>query len=187
MLRLISVFILWLCLQLGISQSCFAAASDTMPADQVTDNGLNLQTLNLLGEGEMSYLFWTLYRAQLFSSTASFIADDNNPKALRIEYYKHIDKQALIEATGEQWLHLGYSASAIDTWLKPLNQIWPDVTPGDALTLYVTQGGESQFYLDDKLIGMINDPAFGQAFLSIWLSKNTTEPQLRRQLLGENR
>ncbi|WP_110456267.1 chalcone isomerase family protein [Shewanella algidipiscicola] len=142
--------------------------------------------LEKIGAGEMSYLFWTLYRAELFASERplSVNAGNKQVKALRIEYYKTIDKQALVEATAEQWQHLGYSPADIAQWVVPLQRIWPNVTPGDRLTLLVNQSGMSQFYLADQLIGQIDDPRFGEAFLAIWLSENTSEPKLRQQLLG---
>ncbi|MCZ4336626.1 chalcone isomerase family protein [Shewanella colwelliana] len=149
--------------------------------------GVSASTLTHLtksGEGEMTYLFWTLYRAELFvsnSDTASFDAGD---RALRIEYFKDIDKHALIEATAEQWQHLGYQATDIQRWMAPLTQIWPDVAPGDVLTLVVADNGLSHFYFGDNLLGVIEQPDFGEAFLSIWLSEKTSEPELRRQLLG---
>lgn len=143
-----------------------------------------LSELKRVGEGEMNYLFWTLYRAELFASDIPFDATEMKPKALRIEYYKEIDKQALIDATGEQWQQLGYEGVEIKQWLVPLTKIWPDVAPGDVLILLVTQTGVSHFYFDDQLIGVIDDPRFGDAFLSIWLSENTSEPRLRKQLLG---
>ena len=143
-----------------------------------------LNQLQKVGAGEMNYLFWTLYRAELFASDIPFDVTEMKPKALRIEYYKEIDKQALIDVTGEQWLQLGYDAAEIELWLTPLAKIWPDVAPGDVLTLLVTQDSVSHFYFDDELIGVIDDPRFGNAFLSIWLSENTSEPRLRKQLLG---
>lgn len=150
----------------------------------INANASPLSELKKVGAGEMNYLFWTLYRAELFASDIPFDITEMKPKALRIQYYKEIDKQALIDATGEQWQQLGYDAIEIKQWLAPLAKIWPDVAPGDVLTLLVTQAGVSHFYFDDRLIGVIDDPRFGNAFLSIWLSENTSEPRLRKQLLG---
>lgn len=147
-----------------------------------------ISQLEKIGAGEMTYLFWTLYRAELFASEWPLSVDaeagNKQVKALRIEYYKTIDKQALVEATAEQWQHLGYSPADIAQWVAPLQRIWPNVAPGDRLTLLVNQSGMSQFYLADQLIGQIDDPRFGEAFLAIWLSENTSEPKLRQQLLG---
>ena len=43
------------------------------------------------------------------------------------------------------------------------------------------------YYFDEQPIGIIQDKQFGDAFLAIWLSENTSEPGLRKQLLGLNK
>ena len=131
-----------------------------------------------LGEGEMHYMFWTIYSAELFSSATT------GEQALKIEYQKSIDRQALIDATEDQWNQLGYTKQNINAWLEPLNTLWPNVEPGNTLTIIVSEDQTSRFYFDDQPIGVVNDKEFGQAFLSIWLSENTSEPKLRKQLLG---
>lgn len=139
--------------------------------------------LNRVGQGEMHYLFWTIYSAELYRS-GKFSVDDR--QALRITYFKSISQQDLIEATLGQWKHLGYSPEEIAQWIRPLTQIWPSVEPGDKLTFVSNATGESLFFFDGKPIGAIQDPTFADAFLAIWLSERTTEPKLRKQLLGLN-
>ncbi len=141
-----------------------------------------LKELNKIGQGEMQYLFWTLYTAELYRGT-NFQEEDQS-QALRIIYEKSISKDALIEATAQQWEHLNYPQEDIDRWIEPLQSLWPNVKPGDALILKTDKTGVSQFYFGDQSLGKIQDPEFGDAFLSIWLSQNTTEPELRQQLLG---
>ncbi|MGF1709407.1 chalcone isomerase family protein [Vibrio kagoshimensis] len=131
-----------------------------------------------LGEGEMNYMFWTIYSAELFSSVST------GEQALKIEYQKSIDSQALIDATEDQWNQLGYTQKNINAWLEPLNALWPNVKPGNTLTIIVAEDQTSRFYFDDQPIGVVSDKGFGQAFLSIWLSEKTSEPKLRKQLLG---
>ena len=55
---------------------------------------------------------------------------------------------------------------------------------GDSLTLWVNTQGDSHFYFGDKKLGQIQDETFGEAFLAIWLSERTSEPELRQGLLG---
>ncbi|GLO60730.1 hypothetical protein MACH09_12380 [Vibrio sp. MACH09] len=139
--------------------------------------------LDKQGEGEMNYLFWTLYKAEYFIEPQHAVNEQTS--ALRITYYKSISKQALIEATEDQWRELGYKPMDILLWLEPLKQIWPDVSKGDQLTFVQLANGAGEFYFADQAIGRIDDNGFSSAFLSIWLSENTSEPELRRQLLGE--
>ncbi len=143
-------------------------------------------SLNKQGEGEMNYLFWTIYRAEYFSGQSSSVGG-NKTEALRITYKKSISRQVLLDATYDQWSKLGYRDGQVSDWLTSLGAIWPNVEPGDQLTILVTSSGISEFYLSDKMIGSISDEKFGDAFLSIWLSERTSEPDLRLQLLGKKR
>ena len=141
--------------------------------------------LSKVGQGEMQYLFWTIYQAEYYQQQNTQTATDKEPqKALKIKYLKSIDSQALVKATIEQWQQLGYSSDNITSWVEPLNAMWPDVEPGNTLTLLVQADGHSQFYFNDNVIGTIQDSYFADAFLSIWLSEKTSQPELRQQLLG---
>ncbi len=137
--------------------------------------------LSKRGEGEMSYLFWTLYSAEFYT------APSGSERALKIEYYRAIDSEDLVDATEDQWNKLGYSNSNIQRWLKPLYAMWPNVEEGSTLTIRVAEDNVSRFYFDEQPIGTIQDKNFGDAFLAIWLSENTSEPGLRKQLLGLNK
>lgn len=126
----------------------------------------------------MSYLFWTLYSAEFYATPT------NSERALKLEYYRSIDSKDLVDATEDQWNKLGYSDSNIQRWLKPLYAMWPNVEEGSTLTIRVAKDNVSRFYFDEQPIGTIQDKQFGEAFLAIWLSENTSEPVLRKQLLG---
>ncbi|MCG9722801.1 chalcone isomerase family protein [Shewanella sp. Isolate7] len=142
----------------------------------------DLDRLHKIGSAEMQYLFWTLYRAELYGAAPEYQAAGD--KALRINYYRDIDSDALIEATIDQWRHLGYSDEQIAPWQAHIKGLWPDVRQGDSLTLWVNSQGDSHFYFGDEELGQIQDQTFGEAFLAIWLSERTSEPELRQGLLG---
>lgn len=143
--------------------------------------------LNKIGEGEMDYLFWTLYKAELFALNKQSEDIYSQQPTLRITYFKSISKQALLEATQQQWSELGYTPLKTLIWLEPLKAIWPNVEEGDQLTFVTLQDGRGEFYFNQTFIGKIADHSFSKAFLSIWLSEKTSEPELRRKLLGEAR
>ncbi|ACA87046.1 conserved hypothetical protein [Shewanella woodyi ATCC 51908] len=140
------------------------------------------------GEGEMDYLFWTIYRAELYVESLPY-QEESFPKALKIEYYRDIDSDDLIDATKDQWLHLGINQALINQWTAELPTIWPDISKGDELIIYVSKDGESTFYSGQegqtvKRLGQVDDNQFGRAFLDIWLSEKTTKPKLRAKLMG---
>lgn len=139
------------------------------------------------GEGEMSFLFWTLYKAELYSGQPDFDIK-RYPQALKITYLRDISQQDLIEATQKQWRELGLNLPDEGQWLKDLASIWPDVNEGDVITLIVDAQQVSHFYLSNNnnvtTLGRLDNQAFGSSFLAIWLSKDTSRPDLRSQLIG---
>ncbi|WP_394205672.1 chalcone isomerase family protein [Shewanella waksmanii] len=144
-----------------------------------------IESMNKVGEGQMSYLFWDVYKAALYSESSRYQSlDSSYPLALQIHYLRDIDSDVLIQATQEQWQHLAYSDEQISRWSEPLNALWPDIQEGDVLTIIVDEQGISDFYHGDEALGTVTNANFGPAFLSIWLSENTTEPELRQALLG---
>jgi hypothetical protein len=66
-----------------------------------------------------------------------------------------------------------------------LKKILPDVDAGDFLTGVNVPKLGVRFYQNGQPIGAIDDLEFAQAFFGIWLDPRTSEPVLRKQLLGE--
>ncbi|WP_299006472.1 hypothetical protein [uncultured Shewanella sp.] len=82
-----------------------------------------LQHLTKLGQGEMDYLFWTVYEAELYAHNGHISPTYQNT-ALKLTYAKSISKQTLLEATQDQWEYLGYRSQDIERWLAKLYPIW---------------------------------------------------------------
>ena len=101
-----------------------------------------------------------------------------------ITYLRNIKQQDLLANTIEQWRYLGFSEANYQRYLVLLERIWPDVSQGDRLQILVSENG-SEFFFNDVFIGAINQAGFGDMFLAIWLSPQTSQPQLRRALIGE--
>lgn len=150
---------------------------------------LNAQAMpdnvKLVGQGQFSYLFWDLYQAQLYTADGNWRGyQQSAPLVLKLTYQRDISKADFIEATVDQWKHLQGKVSAQhQDWAKQLDTLWTDVKKGDQLSCVLLADGTVQFYFNDKLLGDVTDPAFGPAFLDIWLSEKTSAPKLRKQLL----
>jgi|TARA_B110000238_G_C16117029_1_gene435359 hypothetical protein len=124
--------------------------------------------------------FWSLRdnnsRLQPFTATA-----------LSISYARDVKAKLLLSSTYKEWQQLGFAQRhPLDAWLDSLEKIWPDIKKGDYLVFTSTNDGNNIFYSDSKILGSINDHAFGPAFLDIWLSINATNQKNRKELLGEN-
>lgn len=139
-----------------------------------------------VGNAKFTFLFWDIYHSTLYTKSGSYIPE--NPPAeliFEIEYLKDITAADLLERTIEQWQHLGFSKAQYNQFIPKLKAIWPDIYSGDKLALSV-QNNKSMFYFNDVQVGVIEQAEFSQLFLAIWLSKKTSEPELRAELLGEN-
>jgi len=142
------------------------------------------QTFQEVGRGEMDWLWFSLYKARLMTVNGRY-QQGQYPLLLDIEYYRDIESEDLLEATKDQWQHLAFAENDIQRWLSLLTATWPDVKQGDHLSFKVTDGQTSQFFFNHQPLDIIHDANFAEAFLAIWLSKDTSRPSLRAQLLGE--
>ncbi|QBF82107.1 hypothetical protein EXU30_04840 [Shewanella maritima] len=154
-------------------------------AAQPLPNNVSFEEFKLVGEGEMSFMWFDVYRAKLLTEDGRYFSKQQ-PLILDIEYYRDIEADDLIEATVDQWQHLGMAQSLIDEFAPSLKHAWPDVKQGDRLTFKVNTNGEGAFWYNDEHVHTVSTPYFSQAFVSIWLSENTSEPGLRQALLGDS-
>ena len=142
------------------------------------------EKLKKVGQGTMSWLFIDIYQAALFTGNGKY-QRGQYPQALRIHYQRDISKKALLKATQQQWQHLSIEADLYHDWLQQLERLWPDIKEGDQLIFLLSSNGEGHFYYNNKKLGAIENRVLSEAFLSIWLSPKTSEPKLRRKLIGE--
>lgn len=144
--------------------------------------------LKKVGMAEFSYLFWDVYDSYLFNHSGKIDSNypwyEQAPLALEIRYKRDIDAQDLIDSTVEQWEHLGLKKEQYQEYLPWLKKVWPDLKDGDRLALFV-QDGHSVFFYNKEEIARQSDPYFSRIFLDIWLSADTSEPKLRKRLLGK--
>mgnify|MGYP000182354008 CR=1 FL=1 len=137
-----------------------------------------------VGRGEMEWWWFTLYRARLLTPNGEY-QQGHYPMVLEIEYYQDIPNERLLEATVDQWQHLQLEQGRQSQWQASLSELWPDVNEGDILSLQVLSSDKSQFFFNGEPLPQVMPKGFSDDFLAIWLSTNTSRPELRKQLLGE--
>ena len=138
-----------------------------------------------VGTGRLTYLFWDVYDATLYAPKGEWSRE--KPFALTLHYLRHLDGHAIADRSVQEMRQQGFDDEVrLATWHTQMQDIFPDVQDGTKLTGIFVPGGATEFYLGDQHIGAIHDPMFGQWFFNIWLSEYTSEPQLRRKLLGHS-
>lgn len=142
--------------------------------------------LQKVGEGHFRYFLWNVYEARLFSEQGEFSDyQQSTPILLELTYQRSITKQQFIDATIDQWQHLGHTSEAQQQqWAEQLQAIWQDVSKGDRLAALLQPDMRVEFFMNDQPTGQINDVTFGPAFFDIWLHPDTSAPGLRRRLLA---
>ena len=146
------------------------------------DEVISFEGYYQLGQARFSILFFDIYHSRLFIKNERFNRN-SKPYIFEITYLKDITNKDLVERTIEQWQHLSIDKINYQQYIPQLLSLWPNITASDKLAL-VVYDEKSLFYYNNRLLGEISDSEFGDLFLDIWLSPQTSQTKLRQQLLG---
>ena len=161
---------------LYIFTSVFAVASGTWQK--------NVQSFALIGEGTLKVFVWKLYDLKLFSETNYF--SWKNKFILEFDYKREMKKDRVIEASiKEMRRQKGVAKKEINAWQKYLEQGINTAQEGTKAAVEWTPAGQITFHYEGEPSVTINDVPFAKSFISIWLGKETSEPELRSALLGQ--
>ncbi len=99
-------------------------------------------TWRRVGEATLTWGPFTVYHSQLRTPNGRYDGPQQD-RALIITYQRDIDREALVEATRDQWQAQGIlqQEPRSEAWLRMLQGIWPDVAPGSQLA-FVDSGSE---------------------------------------------
>ncbi|NOH83225.1 hypothetical protein F0249_05325 [Vibrio sp. 03-59-1] len=113
----------------------------------------NWESWKKIGEAQLSWLFFDVYKSTLYSPTGRYIQARDitpHPIALDIKYQRTISKKQLLDATEEQWNELKYPQDKQIEWLEILGTIFPNLKEGDRL-VYVTDGELGKIYFIEAM------------------------------------
>ena len=155
-------------------------ATPAMSADVILKSIPNAQ---VVGEGTLRVAFWDVYHATLYAPSGTF--NQRQPFALSIRYMREIEGADIAKRSVEEMRNQGFvDESALARWQTQMVSIFPDVQDGTVLSAVFFPGKETVFYRGNEKIDAIRDAVFTRQFSNIWLSEKTSEPKLRKQLLG---
>jgi hypothetical protein len=167
-------------------------ATPTAPLATIPQNFKFLQeqlkNLRLVGKGNYTYWGFDVYSASLWASDNALKPIDWAEQRLALDLLylrdfagKDIAKRSIDEIFKQSPI----SEEKANAWLKTLETVFPNVHKGENLTgVYIPNAG-AQFFLNAKPVGMVNDLELVKRFFSIWLSPQTSAPDLRLKLFGE--
>jgi hypothetical protein len=155
-----------------------------MLASIILAAALNLSSMHQVGQGNLSWMFWDAYTATLYSKTPDFKRESEF--ALKLEYKLEIDGADIAQRSiDEMEKQEKLAPEKAQKWLKAMKEIFPNVDKTTSITGVNKPNYGAVFYKNGKKIGEIKDTEFAKRFFDIWLSPKTSEPKLRKQLLGE--
>lgn len=138
---------------------------------------------SVVGRGILSYAFWDVYKATLYAPKGRW--SPAQPFALSIEYYRAIDGDDIADRSVQEMRKQGFNDEVkLAAWNAQMKDIFPDVKDGLILSAVYLPGKQTAFYSGGTVIGSIKGDEFGKMFFGIWLDEKTSEPDLRRALLG---
>jgi hypothetical protein len=167
---------------LGLWLAAAVASASTLP-DSVVERGYPLRKV---GAGELRWLGFPIYDASLWTSSGRYSGfGPGETVALSLWYQRSFSRDELLRITETAWKKLGQpDAARRELWLAELRRQWTDVGPGRNITTVVTPSGPTRFYDQGGRFAQVDDPAFGPAFLAIWLHPRSVVSDLRLELLG---
>jgi hypothetical protein len=144
------------------------------------------RTATFRGRGQLKFLGMLIYEARLW--VQSGWAEDrfaDTPLALELEYARSLSGLRIAERSMKEMQgQASIDPEISQRWLSQMQSIFPDVKAGDRITGLLWPGDSARFFLNGKAIGAVMEPAFAKLFFGIWLSPKTSEPELRKALIG---
>jgi Chalcone isomerase-like len=163
----------------GYFSSVKAAPAPTEIAQAVSD-------ARRLGQSRLVVFGFNIYDAKLWApenfSVVNYVSE---PFALELRYLRNFSGISIAERSLKEMRKLGQvDDERAAQWLVQMKKTFPDVKKGDQLIGIHHPDGTASFILNGRPVGEVRDTEFTRLFFGIWLSPRTSEPKMRRELIG---
>lgn len=142
----------------------------------------------LQGQVTLRYFGLRIYDAQLWT-LPDFSAKQwqNQGFVLQLHYHRALKGKAIAERSLEEMRRAGpIPAAQAQAWLDAMLRIFPDVQAQEQIVGQHLPGQGARFWHQGRELGFVQDAAFARLFFGIWLAEHSSEPALRRVLLGQD-
>ena len=174
----------------GSGLACAAApamAANGALAQAPAEVARAMPAAQLIGTATLQYVGFDIYEARLWA-TPGFAAERYPTQvfALELRYARSLERGAITLRSLTEMRRVGsFDQTQERAWRDQLSSAIPDVDAGDRLTGVRDGRGATHFFANGRPTAVIADPEFGRLFFGIWLSPQTSEPALRRDLIGQ--
>ena len=146
-----------------------------------------LPDATLQGRATLRYLGFAIYEVHLWAMVG-FMPEryDTQPFALELRYARRLDGAAIAERSIDEMRRAGpVDDVQARAWQAAMTRAFPDVVAGDRLTGVSQAEGTTRFFHNARPTATVSDAEFTRRFFGIWLAPTTSEPGLRRRLIGQ--
>lgn len=169
---------------LALGRAAWAQPAATAPVPP--ELGADLPGARLQGSARMRFLGLQIYDARLWVGPRPVATDwATLPFAIELLYARALDGAQIAERSLTEMRRQGtIDETTAERWLGTMKALFPDVKPGDRITVLNLPGVGARFFVNGSLRGEAREPDFARVFFGIWLSPRSSEPTLRNDLLG---
>jgi hypothetical protein len=138
----------------------------------------------LSGQAVLRFFGLRVYDARLWVGSGTSPNLFDRELFLELRYGLSLKGERIASRSVDEMVGVGQGSDAQRrAWGEAMRGLFPDVNSGDRLLGQYSPRGPSRFFLNDRPLGVIEDPEFGRAFFGIWLDPRTSEPAMRESLL----
>lgn len=136
-----------------------------------------------VGKAHLSWFGFSVYDIALWSAKPEWSYD--TAFALQVRYARTFSAEQLIDSTMDEISKVAQvSEEEAPAYHAALKGLMPGVQEGDTITaLYLPRKGLVMFH-NGVETGRSKDMAFARRFTDIWLSPDTSHPDIRNALIG---
>lgn len=161
----------------------FTLFSPIILANSVSLNKWLEKPLAVGKTAKMTFLFWDVYDITLYADNGKYIP--NKPFILKLTYLRDLKGEDIAKRSVEEITQQGFNdTNTLSLWLNKMQVIFPNVMEGDSLYGVRNKEGFSEFYHNEKFVGVVKDRNFTVHFFDIWLGVKTSEPKMRKLILN---
>ena len=149
----------------------------------------DLPAASLSGQAKMTFWGFDVYQATLWVAPG-FVESSyaQSAFALELAYLRDFKGADIAQRSmAEMRRQAPLDAELQVHWETLMRTLFPDVKAGDRITGVHLPGAGALFWSNGRLLGEVRDSRFAKLFFGIWLSPQTSEPQLRQALLAQAR